>query len=383
MSKTSVILNVKNITKQFQTNTGLVGISDVSFSLKKGEVLCLIGPSGAGKSTILRCLAGLEEIDSGEILFDGSKTFVFQDLQLWPHKTVLENIILAPMICNRIPRSEALKIATSLLKKFDLLDKKDQYPDFLSGGQKQRVAIIRALATKPKLLLLDEITSALDPELINSVLNLIKILAKEGQSMIIATHHMKFATEIADQILFLESGKVIQKSTTKNFVYAQRNPRIQQFLQTTSLNTKEISVYEGYDEFQAFQLGTLKRFRNGSSINVIGSSGDRWFDCMGAHYDSYEKERIEKRIVWRMMMSQESKRDQEIRLRYPSLNEYRLLPAHIENPANYFVIDDVVVIQIFGSSVEEPAIIEIKNADVAKSYQSYFDLLWNQSKQII
>ncbi|MEK7614938.1 MAG: amino acid ABC transporter ATP-binding protein [Patescibacteria group bacterium] len=378
----SAILKVKNLTKHYQSSEKSVGVSDVSFSLQKGEVLCLIGPSGAGKSTILRCLAGLEEIDSGEILFEDSATFVFQDLQLWPHKTVLENIILAPTLCKKISRVEAIETATALLKKFGLYEKRDQYPDFLSGGQKQRVAIIRALATKPKLLLLDEITSALDPELINSVLNLIKILAKEGQSMIIATHHIKFATEIADHILFLENGEVVQKSATKNFVYAQRNPRIRQFLQTTTLNTKEITIYEGYDEFQAFQLGTLKRFRNGSALNVVGSSGDRWFECMGAYYEQYEKERIEKGILWRMMMSQESARDRDLRLRHPQLHEYRLLPAHVENPANYYVIDDVVVIQIFGNTDEEPAIIEIKNSNVAKSYQSYFDVLWNQSTPI-
>lgn len=399
MKTNSPILTIKNVTKIFSDGQKNVGARDVSFTLNKGEVACIVGPSGAGKSTLLRCLAGLEQIDKGEIILLGEYaihtydhqsiqalknhvTFVFQDYNLWPHKTVLENIILAPCMVKKMPREKAIQRAHTLLKKFDLYDKRDTFPDFLSGGQKQRVAIIRALATQPKLLLLDEITSALDPELVGSVLNLIKILAKEGQSMVIATHHLKFATEVANKILFLEKGQLLQESSSRDFIYAQKNERIQDFLATLSLNKQEISVYEGFDQFQAFQLGTLKRFKKGSSKNVVGSSGDRWFECMGEYYDQYEQERIEKGIVWRMIMYSESSRDRDLRLRYPKLNEYRLIPKNMENPANYYVIDDVVVIQIFGKPGDEPAIIEIKNANVAKSYQNYFNLLWEQSTPI-
>lgn len=278
---------------------------------------------------------------------------------------------------------KARQLATELLKRFDLYDKKDSYPDFLSGGQKQRVAIIRALAMKPKLLLLDEITSALDPELISSVLNLIKILAKEGQSMVVVTHHLKFATEIADKIIYLENGHFVQEATARDFIYAQNNPRITDFLQAFSLNKQEINVYEGFDQFQAFQLGTLKRFKKGASKCVVGSSGDRWFESMGEYYEVYEKERIEKNISWRMIMYNESPRDRDIRLRYPDLNEYRLIPKNMENPANYYVIEDVVVIQIFGKEGDEPAVIEIKNKNVAKSYMNYFNLIWEQSTSIL
>ncbi len=263
-----------------------------------------------------------------------------------------------------------------------MYDKKDEYPDFLSGGQKQRVAIIRALATKPKLLLLDEITLALDPELISSVLNLIKILAKESQSMIIVTHHLKFATEIANRIIFLEDGKLVQESSARDFIYAQKNDRITDFLQTFSLNKQEINVYEGYVQFQAFQLGTLKRFKKGSAKYVVGSSGDRWFDAMGSYYGVYENERIKKGISWKMIMYNESPLDHDLRLRCPELNEYRLIPKNMENPANYYVIDDVVVIQIFGQPGEARAVIEIKNKNVAKSYMNYFNLLLDQSTPI-
>ena len=230
------ILEVKNLAKTFHSNKH-IALSDVSFSVDEGEVVCLVGPSGSGKSTLLRCIAGLEQLDSGDMILlgkdgpqSGDVSFVFQDYNLWPHKTVLENITFAPVLKNKMSLAEAEEFATSLLRRFGLYDKKDSYPDFLSGGQKQRVAIIRALAMKPKLLLLDEITSALDPELISSVLNLIKILAKEGQSMIVATHHLKFATEIADRIIFLDEGRLIQESSAYDFIHAQDNHRIRDFL---------------------------------------------------------------------------------------------------------------------------------------------------------
>ncbi|MEI8143714.1 MAG: amino acid ABC transporter ATP-binding protein [Candidatus Berkelbacteria bacterium] len=393
------ILEVKNLTKTFYSGNRHIALSDVSFTLDKGEVVCLVGPSGSGKSTLLRCLAGLEEADKGEIVLLGeyniheydqiaieaireNVSFVFQDYNLWPHKTVMENIIFAPVMKKKMSADKARQLASDLLKRFDLYDKKDAYPDFLSGGQKQRVAIIRAIAMQPKLLLLDEITSALDPELISSVLNLIKVLAKEGQSMVIVTHHLKFATEIADKIIFLDGGHLVQEASARDFIYAQNNPRIIDFLQTLSLNKQEINVYEGFDQFQAFQLGTLKRFKKGSSKYVVGSSGDRWFESMGDFYETYEKERIDKEISWRMIMYNESPRDKDLRLRCPELNEYRLIPKNMDNPANYYVIEDVVVIQIFGKEGDEPAVIEIKNKNVAKSYLNYFNLLWEQSQPI-
>lgn len=393
------ILETENLTKTFVNTGGNFTLSDISFSLNKGEVVCLVGPSGSGKSTLLRCLAGLEQIEGGEITLLGKHkvsqqslnaigalrdnvTYVFQDFNLWPHKTVMENIILAPMHHKGVSRKKAIEIASTLLKKFSLYDKRDAYPDFLSGGQKQRVAIIRALATEPKLLLLDEITSALDPELVSSILNLIKILAKEGQSMVLATHHLKFATEIADRIIFLEKGKMVQESSPRDFIYAQQNTRIADFIKTLSVNKQEINVYEGFDQFQAFQLGTLKRFKRGSAKNVVGSSGDRWFECMGDYYEQYEKERLEKGIGWKMLLYNESPLDKDLRLRHPELNEYRFLPKDLKNPANYYVLEDIVVIQLFGKPGEEPAIIEIKNPDIAKSYQNYFDLLWEQGTAV-
>ena len=352
--------------------------------MKKGEVVCLVGPSGAGKTTLLRCLAGLQAADSGSITHADNKavTMVFQDYNLWPHLTVLQNILLAPVHVQGMTQNDAEQRAEDLLKKFDLHEKRHAFPESLSGGQRQRVALIRALITRPTLLLLDEITSALDPELVSSVLTAIKILAKEGQAMVIATHQLKFATEVADTILFLENGKLVQQNNPRDFIYAQKNPRIQEFIQSLSFYKPEISVYEGVDEFQAFQLGTLKRFKPGSPKCVMGSSGNRWFEAMGNYYDVYEKERLARGIKWKMLMYDESPLDRDLRLRHPEMNEYRLLPRHLENPANYYVFDDVVVIQIFGEAGSRPTIIEIRNPHVAKSYQNYFNLLWEQSAPI-
>lgn len=378
----SPIITVRNLSKTFMDGKQRRALSGVSFELHEGEVICLVGPSGSGKSTLLRCLAGLETANAGSIDSTGNASFVFQDYNLWPHKTVLENIVFAPVKKKLLTQKQAERAATDLLKRFDLYDSKDAYPDFLSGGQKQRVAIIRALALKPNVLLLDEITSALDPELIASVLNLIKVLAKEGQSMVLATHHLKFASEIADKIIFLENGKIVQQASARDFIYAQKNSRITDFIRTLSLNKQEINVYEGVEQFQAFQLGILKRFKRGSAECVVGSSGDRWFETMGDRYEQYERERIKRGISWRMITYDESPLDRDLRLRHPKYNQYRLLPKNVENPANYFVIDDVVVIQIFGKPGDEPALIEIKNPNVAKSYQNYFDLLWEQSTVI-
>jgi ABC-type multidrug transport system ATPase subunit len=232
---------------------------------------------------------------------------------------------------------------------------------------------------QPEILYLDEITSALDPELVSSVLALIKILAKEGQSMILTTHHLKFATEVADKIIFLDNGKLISESSARDFIYAQKNKRINEFIKTLSVNKNEINVHEGYDQFQAFQLGTLKRFKRHTIKYVVASHGDRWFQAMGDYYQQYEDERIKKEIVWKMLMYKESPLDHDLRIRHPDLNIYRIIPHKIEQPANYYVMDDIVAIQIFDEN-DKPAVIEIKNADVAKSYLNYFQILWEQAK---
>jgi len=209
-------------------------------------VVCLIGASGSGKSTLLRCVNLLEPVDAGRILVEGEEItargvdvnrvrrrigIVFQAFNLFPHMSVLDNVTLAPRKVSKLPRAEAEKQARALLARFGLADKAAEFPDRLSGGQQQRVAIVRALAMKPHLLLLDEVTSALDPELVGEVLNVIRELAASGMTMVIATHEMSFAREIANRVCFLDAGVILEEGPPEQIFSAPREPRTQQFLQ--------------------------------------------------------------------------------------------------------------------------------------------------------
>ena len=213
--------------------------------LRVGELLVVLGPSGCGKSTFLRCLNLLEEPTGGQIVFEGvditSKEtkidqmrqkigMVFQSYELFPHKTILENILLAPMKVQKRPRSDVEKEALELLERVGLADRKDDYPRQLSGGQKQRVAIVRALCMHPEILLLDEITAALDPEMVREVLDVVLSLAKAGSTMVIVTHEMNFAREVADRILFMEDGVIVEDAPPEEFFEHPKNDRIRQFI---------------------------------------------------------------------------------------------------------------------------------------------------------
>ena len=205
----------------------------------------MTGASGSGKSTLLLCIILLESIDGGSIFLDGEEIsdplinvddvrrrlgMVFQSFNLFPHKTVLENITLSPMKVHGKSKDEANTAAIELLKRFDLSDKADQYPDRLSGGQQQRVAIIRSLAVNPRLLLLDEVTSALDPVLVNEVLTAVRDLKSDGMTMVLATHEMGFATQVADEVCFLESGNIVERGTPDQVLHNPQNPKTQEFL---------------------------------------------------------------------------------------------------------------------------------------------------------
>jgi polar amino acid transport system ATP-binding protein len=197
------MLNIKNATKKYIHDSEIRGISDISFSVIPGEIICVLGASGSGKSTLLRALAGLELLDNGNVETDQKclVSYVSQEYTLWPHLTVLENLTLAPKLVGSELNKETTTEAKKLLERFGLIEYANNYPSELSGGQKQRVALLRAIMAKPKVLLLDEITSALDPELTKSVLDLIRALAKDGYTMVIVTHHMSFALSVADRIL--------------------------------------------------------------------------------------------------------------------------------------------------------------------------------------
>jgi ABC-type polar amino acid transport system ATPase subunit len=236
-----------NIHKSFGDLEVLKGI-DIDVSA--GEVIVLVGVSGSGKSTLLRCLNFLEIINEGEIWIDDRKIdrkkedlsnvraevgMVFQHFNLFPHKTVLENIIEAPIIVKKMNKDVAIKEALLILEEVDLADKADVYPNKLSGGQKQRVAIARALAMKPKALLFDEPTSALDPELVGEVLQVMKNLANNGMTMVVVTHEMKFAKEVADRIIMLDEGRIIENATPEQFFNHSKNERTRQFLEMVNV----------------------------------------------------------------------------------------------------------------------------------------------------
>ena len=227
MSET--ILKLNHVTKSYHQN---VIFSDLSLEVKKGEVVVILGPSGCGKSTLLRCINGLEKIQEGDILLEDecishqSKQMplirqkigmVFQSYELFPHLDVLHNIILGPTKAQGRDKAETIKEAERLLARVGLLDKKNAYPRQLSGGQKQRVAIVRALCMKPEILLFDEVTAALDPEMVREVLDVILSLAKEGSTMVIVTHEMEFARAIADRIIFSDEGKIIEEADPETF----------------------------------------------------------------------------------------------------------------------------------------------------------------------
>ncbi len=234
------LLEVKNLIKRFGDSSVL---DDISLTVKKGEVVVILGPSGCGKSTLLRCINALEDIQGGEILIDGENILtggkhnpkvgmVFQSYDLFPHLTVLDNITLAPCKVQKRDKAQVRDEARELLKRVGLSDKEKSYPRELSGGQKQRVAIVRSLIMHPELLLFDEVTAALDPEMVREVLEVILDLAKQGKTMMIVTHEMQFARAIADRVIMIDGGKIIEENPPERFFTAPDTDRARQFLNT-------------------------------------------------------------------------------------------------------------------------------------------------------
>ncbi len=244
METNTDLIRVEKVTKEFN-NGAVKALFESDLTVKRGEVVAIIGPSGSGKSTLLRCLNLLERPTSGHIYFDGvdladrsvdinmhrrKMGMVFQHFNLFPHKTVLQNIILAPVTLKQKTTAEATEKAKQLLERIGLPDKINEYPNRLSGGQKQRIAIVRALAMEPEVMLFDEPTSALDPEMVGEVLDLMRDLAKEGMTMVVVTHEMGFAREVADRVIFMDGGSILEENTPSELFDHPQNPRTQLFL---------------------------------------------------------------------------------------------------------------------------------------------------------
>lgn len=245
------ILEVKNISKSFDD---IMVFENLSLTVKKGEVVVIVGPSGCGKSTFLRCINALERIQEGEIVLDGESIdpaaknlsrirekigMVFQSYDLFPHLTILQNLILAPVKIRRTNRRDAEKEALEFLDRVGLSNKKDSYPRQLSGGQKQRVAIVRALMMHPEILLLDEITAALDPEMVREVLDVVLDLAREGRTMIVVTHEMQFARAVADRMIFMDGGRIVEEGNAVEFFDAPKTDRLHKFLHSFDYERRE------------------------------------------------------------------------------------------------------------------------------------------------
>ena len=240
----NVLISVQHLVKEY--NHGAVhALNDCSLDIRKGEVVAVIGPSGSGKSTLLRSLNLLEQPTSGAIFFDGADLaaksvnidlhrqkmgMVFQHFNLFPHKTVLQNITMAPVTLKKKTAAAAKEQALALLARIGLSDKANEYPNMLSGGQKQRIAIVRALAMDPEVMLFDEPTSALDPEMVGEVLDLMRDLAKEGMTMAVVTHEMGFAREVADRVVFMADGRILEEGAPADIFDHPKDPRLQDFL---------------------------------------------------------------------------------------------------------------------------------------------------------
>lgn len=242
MKSTEKILEIRHLKKSYQDT---VVLDDISLDIHRGEVVVLLGPSGCGKSTLLRCINGLESIQEGEIYLEGDKIssqtksmhlirqkigMVFQSYDLFPHMTILDNILLGPCKAQKRNKKEVIAEAEELLNRVGLIEKKNAYPRQLSGGQKQRAAIVRALCMHPKVMLFDEVTAALDPEMVREVLDVMLELAREGSTMVIVTHEMQFARAIADRIIFLDGSKIVEENEPDSFFTSPSTERARQFL---------------------------------------------------------------------------------------------------------------------------------------------------------
>ena len=383
-------------TKLTKIYNGREVLKEVSIKIEPGKITSLIGPSGSGKTTILRVLSMLDLPESGSIILDDKKynfplekdkitppwpkvSVVFQQLFIWPHLTLRKNIELPLEIKGVL--NENKEYLDELYQMFDMNEFIDRFPNQVSLGQRQRVALVRALALKPKYLLLDEITSSLDVEQSGIILSHLTKIKQQGVGIIMVAHDIDFALSSGDSVCFIENGRIVKQGKPYEFLLETNNTRIRNFIDSASLGADNVRMYSGQDEFQAYHLALLERLSENSVITIIGGLGSTWYDPMGDKYKKYNALRIKKNIVWNMLMYEYGEEDRRLAKEHPSLNNLFTLSESTKTMADININSDgTVILQIFDPI---PTVIEIKSQALADSYLSYYNDLVKHSKRFL
>lgn len=371
-------------------------LKNVEITIEPGKITSLIGPSGAGKTTLLRVLSMLEKPKSGNISLDNKKvefpiqkndqtspwpevSVVFQQLFIWPHLTLRKNIELPLEIRGTLDESK--QHLDQLYRTFDMEEYLDRFPNEVSLGQRQRVALVRALALKPKYLLLDEITSSLDVEQSEIILSHLAEIKKQGVGILMVAHDIDFALSNADTVCFMENGKIVKKGKPYEFLLESKDKRISSFIDSASLGSANVRMYFGKEEFQAYHLALLERLQPNSTITIIGGLGKTWYEPMGDKYAQYDALRVKKNITWNMLMYEYGDEDRRLAKENPELNNLFTLSENMKNMADINVNSDgTVILQIFDPI---PTVIEINNQALADSYLNYYNDLIKYSERFL
>lgn len=387
------MLSGKKLTKIYNGREVLHGIN---IKIEPGKITSLIGPSGSGKTTLLKVLSMLDLPQSGSVTIDDknyifpsrTKKFippwpevsvVFQQLFIWPHLTLRQNVELPLKVRGIL--NENKHHLEELYEMFSMKEFIDRFPNQASLGQRQRVALVRALALKPKYLLLDEITSSLDVEQSEIILSHLTTIKKQGVGIIMVAHDIDFALSNADMVCFLENGRIVKQGKPYEFLLESKNERISKFIDSASLGSANVRMYFGQEEFQAYHLALLERLPKNSVITIIGGLGTTWYNPMGDKYKKYNELRIKKNIIWNMLMYEYGEEDRRLVKKYPNLNNFFTLSTSMKTMADININSDgTVILQIFDPI---PTVIEIKNQALADSYMYYYNDLIKHSKRFL
>lgn len=387
------MLRASEITKKFGDQ---VVLNNIGLEVAPGTITSIIGPSGSGKTTLLKALSLLDVPESGTVTVDDTRyvfplfaqrltrpwpkvSVVFQQLFIWPHLTLRKNIELPLETRGTLEESQAY--LHELYTMFAMDDFLDHYPNEASIGQRQRAALVRALALKPKYLLLDEITSSLDVEQSEIILSHLTEIKRRGVGIVMVAHDINFAVSSADTVCFMENGKIIKKGKPYEFLLESKNKRISSFIDSASLGVSNVKTYTGKEEFQAYHLALLNRLPENSTITIIGGLGNTWYAPMGEAYKEYDAIRVRKHITWDMLMYEYGEEDKRLVRECPSLNNLSVLSASMQNMADININSDgTVILQIFDPV---PTVIEIRNQALADSYMRYYNDLMKHSKKFL